>query len=436
MSALLSFEQAPPISVPLRFFLTAPLFGVLAGLLLAGHGAVAFDSRWHPRTLALTHLMTLGFMMMTMCGALLQVLPVAAGANVWRPRLTAAVTHLGLLAGTALLVAAFETGAAILFRIAGPLLGATFGFFAAAVLAGLLRSPARGGTILALRLALLGALATGALGVTLTLGFGWPLGLPLLQLTAAHAAWGLIGWGLVLVAGVAYLVVPMFQLTPPYRPRYAIALPLLLSGLCLGWSAAVLGDAAQAVAGALWLGLAAGAASFALVTLGLQRRRRRRIVDATFLFWRTAMIALIAAAALALVRLAPLDAAISTQMDFLLGILAIVGLFAAVINGMLYKIVPFICWLHLQRILPVPPNMHEIIPERSTRGQMRLFLAALAALVVAVLVPELTVVAGLLFAASCLWLQINLARAARLYFRLATGSTTALEVAAAARDQG
>ena len=35
----LSLDQAPPLSVPLRFFLTAPAFGVLGGLALALGGA-------------------------------------------------------------------------------------------------------------------------------------------------------------------------------------------------------------------------------------------------------------------------------------------------------------------------------------------------------------------------------------------------------------
>jgi hypothetical protein len=36
MQALLSFDQAPPILAPFRFFLTAPVFAMLAGLLLLG----------------------------------------------------------------------------------------------------------------------------------------------------------------------------------------------------------------------------------------------------------------------------------------------------------------------------------------------------------------------------------------------------------------
>ena len=59
----LSFDQAPPISVPYRFFLVAPWFGVMAGILLAWSGADALASRWTPEALALTHLIALGFML-------------------------------------------------------------------------------------------------------------------------------------------------------------------------------------------------------------------------------------------------------------------------------------------------------------------------------------------------------------------------------------
>ena len=59
----LSFEQSPPLAVPLRFFLTAPLFGVAAGLLLAWGHAEIFASRWTPAALATVHLTTVGFML-------------------------------------------------------------------------------------------------------------------------------------------------------------------------------------------------------------------------------------------------------------------------------------------------------------------------------------------------------------------------------------
>ena len=53
MTAGLSLEQAPPFNVPLRFFLTAPPFLLLASGLLLWQGPDLFASRWLPATLAL-----------------------------------------------------------------------------------------------------------------------------------------------------------------------------------------------------------------------------------------------------------------------------------------------------------------------------------------------------------------------------------------------
>jgi hypothetical protein len=81
---------------------------------------------------------------------------------------------------------------------------------------------------------------------------------------------------------------------------------------------------------------------------------------------------------------------------------------------------PFLNWLHLQRqggISMPPPNMKQMIPERAMRGQMRLHFAALVLLLAAVLWPALALPAGLVFSASCLWLEWNLVGAARLYAR-------------------
>ena len=80
----LSFEQAPPFSLPLRFFLTAPLF-LLAAAVLIVLAPDALASRWTPQALALTHALTLGFLAMVMLGALMQMLPVVAGSPCLRP---------------------------------------------------------------------------------------------------------------------------------------------------------------------------------------------------------------------------------------------------------------------------------------------------------------------------------------------------------------
>ncbi len=424
MQTMLSFEQAPPISVPYRFFLTAPLFGVVAGLILAWYGADALASRWSSGALAMTHLLVVDFMLQAMCGALLQFVAVAAGANIWRPQLVAAVVHPLITAGAVLLASAFVFEVPLLFLMAAAVFAAALGFFLTVMAMALLRTPARGMTIHVLRVAVCGLLVTLVLGVTLATTLGLQeSGLPMLLLINVHVAWGLGGWALMLLIGVSYLVVPMFQLTPAYPVWLTRLLPagLLLTlglwslqiaapgGEAQGWQSGV------AVAGMLLAG------GYALATLMLQSRRRRRQTDVTFLFWRVAMLSLLGVAGSWLLFEALPQLGSHPRAPLWLGVLALPGVFLSVIIGMLYKIMPFLNWLHLQRIgdpRRPPPNMKQMIPEAAMQGQMRLHFAALALLIAAVLWPQLALPAGMVFAASCLWLEWNLVGAVRLYERL------------------
>jgi hypothetical protein len=417
MAAGLSFDQAPAISVPYRFFLVAPAFGVAAGLLLAWAGPAALASRWAPETLALTHLIALGFMLQAMCGALFQFIPVAVGGNVWRPRLVAGAVQPLLVLATLLLVAGWLAGRPALWSAAVPLFLLATAAFVGVVAIALWRTPATGMTLWTLRLALAGLAVTVLLGCLLALALAQGLTLPILELTEVHLAWGLGGWSLMLLAGVSYHVVPMFQLTRPYPLRYTRAFAPLLLLLLLAWSAQVLPAAAAGVP-AVALALLALAAAHAAVTLWLQYTRRRKTEDATSLYFRAAMLALLAfAVSGALCVLVPALGA-DPRAAVWLGGLALVGVFVSAITGMMYKILPFLNWLQLQRLgVPVAavPNMKKMIPAAAMSGQLRLHLLALGLLLAAVWLPLLARPAGLAMAASFAWLGWNLAGAARRY---------------------
>ncbi len=75
----LNFDEIPRLDVPLRFYLTAPIFAVIASLLLIWQGDYIWLGRWMPASLAITHLVAIGMMAMIMIGSLFQIMPVLCG---------------------------------------------------------------------------------------------------------------------------------------------------------------------------------------------------------------------------------------------------------------------------------------------------------------------------------------------------------------------
>ncbi len=425
----LDFKQAPPISVPFRFFLTAPLFALLAAALMLWHGDDLFASRWSPATLAVVHLLTLGCMTMVMAGAMTQMLPVLAGAPVDRPRIVAAIVHPALSVGTLLLACGFLFAQPLLLKFAIAILALGLGVFLIATLSILSRTRPTV-TVFAVALATIALAVTLVLGLTLGASRAWGVALPSLSLRDLHPAWGLMGWTGLLVAGVAYQIVPMFQITPNY-PRW------LTRGFASTMFAALtMMSIAQWQDGRMgwqWLDLLcvcliAGAyILFAGITLNLQRQRRRRLADVTLEFWRVGMVCMALAAALLVSQKFSLLR--FSQAEVLLGVLVIVGAALSFISGMLCKIVPFLAWFHLQSrsgVGTAVPNVRTLLPEKAQRVQLRLHLVALALCISAALLPSVfTYPAAICFGLAWLSVLWNMLCVARVYRGFGAGGAPA-----------
>lgn len=432
MERVLAFEQAPKFTGPLRFFLSAPLFAFTAALLLLWRGPEALLSRWSPATLALTHLLTLGFLACSMIGALIQILPVVAGVSIPKGHATAVGVHLLLVSGTVLLVTAFWLTVPVLFKLAVLCLGTAFVWLLLACATGLWQSrrPTSNETVKTVTLALTGLAVTVMLGATLASAFAWPLQLPLLLLTDLHAAWGLLGWVGLLVMGVAFQVVPMFQVTSVYPQRITRWLAASVLGSLLLWSAAAIAFQrshwSTTILAALVL---SGYLIFAVTTLYLLWHRKRPKPDATTWFWRASMASLLACGPIWLLQ----QSGNYPQLSLTLGMLFIVGFGYSVINGMLYKIVPFLVWYHLQHSMRKgqrAPSVRDVIPDSIAVRQFTAHAIALLLLTGATLLPAvLTHAAALALACSAGWLWFNLFQATRLYLRVKRNAESALVVA-------
>lgn len=440
MQRALAFDQSPPLSVPFRFFLNVPAFLMLAALALGWLGVNGGPyARWSPLVLAAVHLLTLGVLASAMLGAMMQILPVATHIRMLCPRITSRAVHGALALGTLSLAAGFLTGRPALHLAAVVLLAAAFVTFLVAVTVGLIRdrrkrSPGSGEILVAVRLALVSLAVTIVLGLYmagLRAGLGnagatqadvWLHGLPDL-----HVTWGLAGWLGLLVMGISYQVIPIFQATEIYPRRMTDTLAPLVFVLLVVLTLSGAWHGGTGVAAPLRMlpaiALATAYLAYGGTTAWLLKTRKRPAPEPTTWFWHTAMAALMFAAlvatTLAVAPLLPGDPSRSNAAQMLLGTLLILGFGVSAVNGMLYKIVPFLLWHDAQRraptALPFMPKVKQFITERDAMRQFGAHACAVVLLAAAPALPMLLLPGALSMAVSAGLLAWNIGRALRLH---------------------
>ena len=421
-TASLSLEQAPPISIPLRFFLTAPLFGVFAGVLMLIYGPEIVVSRWLPETLALTHTITLGFLAMVMCGALMQMLPVLAGAPIPKVQYVGGYLHVGLGIGTLALVFAFLNGSSSMATVAIGVLGSSIGIFIAAFIVAIFRVRVSNATITGMRLAVSSLLITVVLGLLLLAAqMGWINAESSLRWIDVHVGWGLLGWVGLLLISVSYQVVPMFHVTPDYPEWMCQKLVVALFVLLLIWGAVGIFTLFE-LKGLLLLPVVLGVLAFAAITYRLLQQKRRKVRDVTLYFWRSSLVAVLIAGILWVIGSFFIRESLFSELHLLIGGLT---LFAAmsVVQGMLYKIAPFLSWFHLQhrqmslmQFTISVPHMKAFLPDKWIGIQFYLWLGASAFTLSALFIHDALIYPGAtLFVTSNILLFYNLFSVTRLY---------------------
>jgi hypothetical protein len=373
----ISPEQGPPLAVPLGFFTVAPLALAAAGVLLVVHGGSALSARDEPRTLALVHLGTIGFLLMVMVGALYQLVPVIGGTPIRRVRQAHLV--LGLLAagGTAFVVG-LATGGVLSFRIAGALLLPGLLLFLGRAGQALWAAGSGNDSLNGLRLALLGFVTALSLGGSLLVGRAglfwvedWG------RWVIAHAGIALLAWVGLLISAVSWQVLPMFYLSAPF-PAWLRRLELGLTAATLIATplALLLSEELEPLLFALAPGALAVGALHPAAVVGLLLRRKRRKVGHSVRAWYAASVA--APAALLAAAMAAFGD--DRRWAVLFGWLALVGWAGATVHGMLARIVPFLIWFHDNAAAvgerPVP-MLRELLPEGQLLVGLSIHAAAL-----------------------------------------------------------
>jgi hypothetical protein len=393
----LRLEQAPAPSLPRRFLLGAPCWGMLAGVLLIVDADSALRMRWNPGTLALVHVFTLGVLGNAMFGSVLQFLPAAAGVRVRGSAALGPWLHVLFNLGTLLLVAGLHQGWRNALVAAAVLLPLAFVLLATMTLPGLLAAAGQRLLRAGFGVAIGAAAFTALLGGALALGIVGLLPLPLAALADVHASWGVLGWVVVLMASVARVVMPMFQGTGTVREPVQAA---WLGSVLLMLSAATWWRLTDG--GGTWLAgtMAAHALLFAVAALWLQWRAPRPRRGPLLWSWR-AGLPVLALAALALLA--------DVRGGMLAGALGLGIALPLLVIGMMLEIVPFIGWIELHRRIGRGvqlPGVQRLLPVHE-KTRVLLAQVPLLLLPVAVCWPSawLARVAGLalVLAWGCAW---------------------------------
>ncbi|MEH6628521.1 MAG: hypothetical protein V7739_18940 [Motiliproteus sp.] len=414
-TAGLSLDNIPAFKVPMRFFLVAPWFGILASLCLLLHPE-AFASRWNPAMLSFVHLLTLGFAAMVMLGAMIQVLPVVSSQQMPTANHTTHWIRAFLALGCLSLSVGFLFNLNAFLGISIVLLALAFILFLSFMGIALVRTGRGGATLLCLRLAalsLLGTVLLGVLQLSTYLELEWITYLA--ERTDDHAMLGLLGWGMLLIMGVSFQVIPMFHVAPAFPKWLTWTTP---TALFLSLSAAIITDNSFHIL-ALILALTA-VITYAFSALSVLYRRKRKLPDYTVRFWQFALSNLALVASLSLLELLiPGILPTHFQPELALGFGFGIGFVLSVILGMLQKIVPFLMYLHLQRAcLHDPtafmalPNMKQLIPSKRSKWQYRLHIMTVLGIYLCFLLQQLqsymAVITALLMLSNFSWLLRSL----------------------------
>ncbi len=408
----LSLDQAPPIGVVFRLFFVAALFGILSGVLILFYGVSIFDSSTLG-AVTLTHTLTLGVMASFMLGALFQMLPVIAGVVLTSPIKRSLLVQIPFVIGTISLLLAFNLSYRILYIVASALLTISLLSAVSMMLYRLLKVSNHSASSRGMVLALISFGITIALAIYLTTSLGgFASGEYYLQIKTLHYHFGLFGWITLLIFSISFQVIEMFYVTPPYPTvvsRYLV--PSIFGLLIVGMPLELLYPQISIVVATLFSLLMI---SFAILTLYRLSQRKRPITDATMWFWRLGLSSLVVSMALALLTLY-----LSNAFLPVISTIFFVSFALSVVFAMLYKIVPFLTWFHLNaQGYYKAPMMHEVIHPKTAKKHFWIHLSMVISLLLSLVNENFIYLAGVITMISFGWVAYQIAYAHLLYKKI------------------
>jgi len=409
----LSTDQAPPISAPLRFFLTAPLFGIFAGVLIFLSDSQTLMSRYSLDSIVATHAITIGFLAFVMLGAMTQMLPVLAGAKMPKVEFVTKYSYILLLSGTLSMLFGLLFGINILSIFAFFGLGAGFLMLLVATAISLKSVVNFNATVKGITTSMVFAFATVFMGLYLLYGYITnDISSTHYIVANVHSVWAIFGFGVILIIGVAFQVLPMFYVAPKFKKFCKRRVVWLISTGLLLWLFFNIYYEQYALVAKIWIALFIWA--FATTVWLKLNKRKRPISDVTVWYWRAASIFLTLGSFLWI-----FDEYFKNEYVVMVAILIGGGFILSIMIGMMYKIIPFLVWFHLNGMGYMSiPTMNEMINKKSSTFQFVFFILSLVGFVFSFYYYDFLKISAVFFTLSMIILEFNMIEPMLIYNKI------------------
>lgn len=342
--------RQPPENIVQAYFLAAHVALLSALALIIWQPSLITDFYYQPRTIAVVHLVTLGWITGSILGALYALGPLAWRVEVPARRLDWTAYWVWLISVAGMVVHFWiGTYSGMTWAAATALVAILAVGWRLVPLVATARIPAE--HRLPVLLAAGNILLAGTLGVALGLQKMGVVVIPGPPLGAvyAHAHLAGIGWVLMMIFGAGYRLLPMFLPAAMPMGRAALAPVLVLqAGVVILAIGLTLGHARVSVAGALLV--VGSVALFLRLVVGMLRNRLDLPVDMPRPDWTLpptvlaiAYLALAAPTGLAVLLLD--DQVLALRLGALYGVLGILGFLAQFIVGIAGRLLPLTFWM-------------------------------------------------------------------------------------------
>ena len=402
----LTMQGTPSLRLPGEHFAAALLFLAVGSVGLVWIAPeLAAGLYLSPHVAGVTHCFTLGWLSMTIFGALYQLLPVALGVPI-RSERAGHLSFWSFAPGVAL----FASGVAFSLpslRYAGIAL-ISVGVVSVVINVGLsLRRVETRDVIWA-------AVAIGLTFLTTTLVLGAVLAENLragflgawrVRVLATHLHIALLGWVLMMIVGISHRLLPMFLLSHTASTTWTRRALSLLSAGVLILGCALIADHRIPYVPIPWVGLIlieAGVLCFLVQAVLFFRARKRPRLDAGLRHAACALCFLAIAAGMGPIVLA--HGAGYRNLDTAYVLVGLLGGLTLYVIGQFYKIVPFLAWMARFRDdmgrRPVP-TVAQLYSARAAHAGLVLLVTGITGMATAVMMSAEPVarVAALLVAA-------------------------------------